>query len=93
MKIFGSGPKGAVLSMTRAEHHAAASQAAAGDAAALKLKLVPGAPVHGVAGNIAVGNVKAVEDQFVIVTTPKGDTWPKQDGQHSEVHDDRRTIG
>jgi hypothetical protein len=71
-KAFGSGPKGAMIAMTRAQLDAAAVQAATDAAAALKLKLIAGAPVHGVGGSAVVGNVKTVEDQFVVVTTPKG---------------------
>ncbi|CAN5434867.1 hypothetical protein BH10PSE14_BH10PSE14_26210 [soil metagenome] len=71
-KSFGTGPKGAMISMTKAQLDAAASQAAIDAAAALKVKLVPGAQIHGVGGSVVVGSVKEVGDDYVDVTTPQG---------------------
>ncbi|MFA5966733.1 MAG: hypothetical protein WC804_22175 [Sphingomonas sp.] len=72
-KAFGTGPKGLTIALTRAQLDAAAAQAATDAAAALKVKLAPGAQVHGVGGTAVVGAVKSVGDDFVDVTTPQGD--------------------
>jgi hypothetical protein len=71
-KAFGTGPKGTMISMTKVQLDAAATKAATDAAAALKVKLVPGAQIYGVGGSAVVGSVKEVVDQFVDVTTPQG---------------------
>ena len=72
MASFAAGANGPVVSVTKAQLDAAATQAAAQSAAALKTALVAGAPVHGSGGNV-VGTIKTVGDPNVVVTTPKGD--------------------
>lgn len=69
---LGTGPKGPVLAMTKAELEAAAGQSNAQAAADFKSKLAPGAMVHGT-GNAMLGTIKAVDAQYVTLTTPKGD--------------------
>lgn len=72
-KSFGAGPKGPAIAMTKAQLETAAAQAATEAAAAVTAKLVPGATIHGVGGSNVVGTVKDTTDQFVDVTTPRGD--------------------
>jgi hypothetical protein len=69
---FGTSPKGPTLGMTKAELEAAASQGAAQAAAEFKSKLTTGATVYGT-GGASLGTIKAVDAQFVTVTTAKGD--------------------
>ncbi|MDB5708972.1 MAG: hypothetical protein JWL96_1042 [Sphingomonas bacterium] len=69
--VFGAGPKGPIISMTKVQLDAAAAQAASSAATTLKAKLVSGAQVHGASGTV-VGTVKAVVGQFVDLDTPKG---------------------
>lgn len=69
--VFGTGPKGPIIAMTKAQLDAAAAQAAGNAAVALKTKLVPGTQIHGASGTV-VGTVKAVVDKFVDLDTPKG---------------------
>ncbi len=69
---FGTSPKGATLAMTKAELEAAAGQGAQQAAADFQAKLTSGATVYG-SGGTSVGTIKAVEGEFVTVTTPKGD--------------------
>lgn len=70
---FGAGPKGPLLSATRADLDAAAEKAAADTNARLTASLVPGAEVRGMSGQNVVGSVKALEGGLVRVTTPDGD--------------------
>lgn len=69
---LGTGPKGPVLGMTKAELEAAAGQGAAQAAQNFQSQLTTGATVYG-AGGSSVGTIKAVEGQFVTLTTAKGD--------------------
>lgn len=69
---FGTSPKGPTLGMTKAELEAAAGQGAAQAAAAFQSKLTTGATVYGT-GGASLGTIKAVEGEFVTVTTAKGD--------------------
>lgn len=69
---FGTSPKGPTLGMTKAELEAAASQGAAQAAADFKAKMTTGATVYGT-GGASLGTIKAIDAQFVTVTTAKGD--------------------
>lgn len=69
---FGTGPNGPVLAMTKAELEAAAGQGAAQAAQNFRSQLTAGATVYGV-GGASLGTIKAVEGEFVTVTTAKGD--------------------
>ena len=69
---FGTSPKGPTLGMTKAELEAAASQSAAQAAADFKAKMTTGATVYGT-GGASLGTIKAIDAQFVTVTTAKGD--------------------
>lgn len=69
---FGTSPKGPTLAMTKAELEAAAGQGAAQAAAEFQSKLTTGATVYGSAGT-SLGTIKAVEGEFVTLTTAKGD--------------------
>jgi preprotein translocase subunit YajC len=70
---FGAGANGPVLTTTKAQLDAAATQAAAEAKAALMAKLVPGAEIRGQAGETVIGSVKSVTGDLVLVTTPNGD--------------------
>ena len=69
---FGVGATGPVLAVTKVQLDAVASEAAAKSTEAAKAALKPGADVHGSAGTV-IGTVKALDGEFVLVTTPKGD--------------------
>ncbi|ONF97271.1 hypothetical protein [Sphingomonas jeddahensis] len=69
---FGTSPKGVAIAMTKAELEAAASQGAAQAAAEFQSKLTAGATVYG-SGGTSLGTIKAVEGEFVTLTTAKGD--------------------
>ena len=68
---FGAGEKGPVVSVTKAQIDAAATQAAAQQQAALKSALVVGAAVKGT-GGAAVGTVKSIAGDNVVVESAKG---------------------
>ena len=68
---FATGPKGPIISMTKTELDAAASQATAANTAELKAQLAPGATVYGAAG-ASLGTIKESDDQYVTVTLEKG---------------------
>ncbi len=72
LSSFGTSPKGPVLAMTKAQLEAAAGQGAAQAAASFQSQLSAGATVYGVAGT-SVGTIKAVDPQFVTLTTPDGE--------------------
>lgn len=72
LSSFGKGPNGPVLAMTKAELEAAAGQGAAQAAQSFQSQLTTGATVYGVAGT-SLGTIKAVEAEFVTLTTAKGD--------------------
>ena len=72
MASFAAGPNGPVVSVTKAQIDAAAVQANAQAAAALKTQLVAGATVHG-SGGASAGTVKTVGADTVVVATPSGD--------------------
>ena len=66
----GPGPSGGLITtVTKAQLEAAATQSAA----QLKSLLVAGTSVHASDETTAVGTIKTADDQFVTVTTPKGD--------------------
>lgn len=69
---FAAGPNGLVLGNTKAQLDAAAGQAAAQTQAQVKAALTPGAAVSGSAG-AKLGTVKSADDQFVTLTSAKGD--------------------
>jgi hypothetical protein len=69
---FGTGPNGPTLTMTKAELEAAAGQGAAQAAQNFRSQLSAGATVYGV-GGASLGTIKAVDGEFVTVTTEKGD--------------------
>lgn len=69
---FGTSPKGPTLAMTKAELEAAAGQGAAQAAADFQAKLTAGTTVYG-SGGTSLGTIKAMEGEFVTVTTAKGD--------------------
>lgn len=69
---FGTGSNGPVLAMTKAELEAAAGQGAAQAAQNFRSQLTAGATVYGVGGT-SLGTIKAIEGEFVTVTTAKGD--------------------
>lgn len=73
MASFGAGANGPVLAMTKTQLDAAAGEAAGKSAEAAKAALKPGAEVRGSAGTNVLGTVKAIDGEFVVVTTPKGD--------------------
>ncbi|QXQ05102.1 hypothetical protein KX816_12515 [Sphingosinicellaceae bacterium] len=68
---FGAGAKGPMVSVTKAQIDAAASQAAAQQTAALKSALVVGASVKGSSGS-PVGTVKSIAADNVVVQSAKG---------------------
>ena len=68
---FGTGTKGPMIAMSKAELDAAAGQAAAQSAAALKAQLTPGTTVYGKAGS-AIGTIKDADDQYVTIAMAKG---------------------
>src|SRR3569623_810496 len=53
---FGTGPKGPIVALTKAQLDAAAAQAATSATAALRTKLVVGAPLRGASGTV-IGTV------------------------------------
>lgn len=72
MASFAPGANGPVVSVTKAQIDAAATQANAAAQAALKAKLVAGTEVRG-SGGAVVGKVKTVAEPNVVITTPTGD--------------------
>ncbi len=72
LSSFGAGPNGPILAMTKAELEAAAGQGAAEAAENFRSQLSAGATVYGSAGT-SLGTIKALEGEFVTVTTAKGD--------------------
>ncbi len=69
---FGTGARGPVIAMTKAELDAAAAKAAANEAASLRAQMLPGVAVFGSQGN-NIGTIKVVEGDFVVLTTAHGD--------------------
>jgi hypothetical protein len=69
---FGTSPKGPTLAMTKAQLEAAAGQGAAQAAAEFQSKLATGAAVYGT-GGASLGTIKAIDGEFVTLTTAKGD--------------------
>ena len=70
---FGVGANGPVISATKAQLDAAATQAGSQAKAALMAKLTPGAEVRGQAGQTVLGSIKSVTGDLVLVTTRNGD--------------------
>lgn len=70
---FGAGATGPVLTTTKAQLDAAATQAADEAKATLMAKLLPGTEIRGQAGETVIGAVKSVTGDLVLVTTPDGD--------------------
>eukprot|EP01088_Endostelium_zonatum_P004904 TRINITY_DN16277_c0_g1_i1.p3 TRINITY_DN16277_c0_g1~~TRINITY_DN16277_c0_g1_i1.p3 ORF type:complete len:197 (-),score=11.74 TRINITY_DN16277_c0_g1_i1:140-730(-) len=69
---IGKTDKGFAMAMTKADLDAAVASSQAQAQAAVKAKLTPGAAVAGLNG-AALGTIKTADDQFVTVTTAKGD--------------------
>ncbi|MEH3159939.1 MAG: hypothetical protein PGN08_14015 [Sphingomonas taxi] len=69
---IGKTDKGFAMAMTKADLDAAIASSQAQAQAAVKAKLTPGTPVSGLQG-AALGTIKAADDQFVTLTTAKGD--------------------
>lgn len=69
---IGKTDKGFAMAMTKADLDAAIASAQAQSAAALKARLVAGTAVSGLNG-ATLGTVKAADEQFVTLTTAKGD--------------------
>ena len=70
---LGKGPNGPRMAMTKAALDAAAGQSANASADQLKALLVAGTAVHANDGSTMLGTVKEADDQYVTVTTAKGD--------------------
>ncbi len=69
---IGKTDKGFAMAMTKADLDAAVASSQAQAQAAVKAKLTPGTAVAGLNG-AALGTIKTADDQFVTVTTAKGD--------------------
>lgn len=69
---IGKTDKGFAMAMTKADLDAAIASSQAQAQAAVKAKLTPGTPVSGLQG-AALGTIKSADDQFVTLTTAKGD--------------------
>ena len=69
---FAAGPNGPILGNTKAQLDAAAAQGAAQAQAQVRALLVPGASVRGT-GGLEMGKVKTADEQYVTVTSDKGD--------------------
>lgn len=70
---FGQLEKGPTIGATKAQVVAAVDQAEAGSEAKLTAALQPGADVRSAHGSAIVGQVKLVEADGVVLTTPNGD--------------------
>ncbi|MBI0474804.1 hypothetical protein D9601_05445 [Sphingomonas sp. MA1305] len=69
---IGKTDKGFAMAMTKADLDAAVASSQAQAKAALKAKLVAGTPVTGLNG-ATLGTVKGADEQYVTLTTAKGD--------------------
>ncbi|WP_230630869.1 hypothetical protein [Sphingomonas sp. Leaf37] len=69
---IGKTDKGFAMAMTKADLDAAVASSQAQAQAAVKAKLTPGTAVSGLNG-ASLGTIKTADDQFVTVTTAKGD--------------------
>ena len=69
---LGTGKKGPVLAMTKAQLDTAAGADRAQAMADFQAKLVPGTTVYGTGGAV-LGTIKAADPSFVTLTTPKGE--------------------
>ncbi|USU12651.1 hypothetical protein NF701_01925 [Sphingomonadaceae bacterium OTU29THOMA1] len=69
---IGKTDKGFAMAMTKADLDAAVASSQAQAQAAVKAKLTPGTAVIGLNG-ASLGTIKTADDQFVTVTTAKGD--------------------
>ncbi len=69
---IGKTDKGFAMAMTKADLDAAVASSQAQAQAAVKAKLTPGTAVTGLNG-ASLGTIKTADDQFVTVTTTKGD--------------------
>ena len=69
----GPGTKGLVMAMTKVQLDSAYEQAAAQAQAQTRSHLVPGTAVSSLHGAETIGTIKSADDQYVTVTTPKGD--------------------
>ena len=69
----GPGAKGPVMAMTKAQLDAAYEQASAQATAQVRAKLVPGTAVSSLHGSATLGTIKSADDQYVTLTTGKGD--------------------
>lgn len=70
---IGTSEKGLAIGLTKEQLDAQAATAAASAATDLKSKLVAGAAVSARDGTTQLGKVKTADDQFVTVTTARGD--------------------
>ena len=69
----GPGAKGLVMGMTKAQLDAAYEQASAQATTQMRAKLVPGTAVSSLNGTATIGTIKSADNQFVTLTTGKGD--------------------
>lgn len=69
----GPGAKGLVMAMSKMQLDAAYNQATAQATAQMRAKLVPGTAVSSLHGAATVGTIKSADDQYVTLTTPKGE--------------------
>lgn len=72
LSAFSTTPKGLTITLTKVQLDEAAAAQQAQAATQLKSLLVTGTQVRG-SGGTPVGTIKAVTDQAVTLTTPKGD--------------------
>lgn len=70
---IGTGAKGLTIALTKAQLDASATEQQAKAAADLNAALVAGTSVRSRNGTASVGTIKAVDAQFVTLTTVKGD--------------------
>ncbi len=71
MSALGTGPKGPILGLTKAELDAAAQKAAGEASAALASAIVIGAPVHASDGTTPLGKIAEVADADFVLDTGK----------------------
>ncbi len=75
---IGIGAKGPTIALTKAQLDASAAEQQAKAAIDLTAKLVAGTSVRSRNGTTSVGTIKAVDSEFVTLTTAKGDIkFPK----------------
>ncbi|MHA6723030.1 hypothetical protein [Sphingomonas sp. RS2018] len=67
------GPNGPIVAVTKAQLEANHAEQSAKTQAELKAKLVAGTPVKSLNGSAQLGTIKAVDAEFVTLTSAKGD--------------------